>query len=827
MTQTNLSELAKNGDRLAIATLLNRTFADPETSIQVDWHGGILNLRFVSPEPPDQSAAIAFVQSQLPAMQIEALQTIRLFGYRLHQPTPVWNYLLTIAMPGGLSEVRNRTVPVETAETAAETAVETAVETAAAAEIDRFIICGLGDLGQYCVLNLRRFALREFEIHVVGIDRQPQDEWEVHDLPSLLVEPPIIGDCRNDTVLLKAGIMQCRAILLVTSDESVNIETAIVARRLNPQVRLVVRSSRQSLNQLLKQQLGDFVAFEPTELPAAAFALAGLREGILGYFDIGEVRLQVVEQRVLPRDRFDGAQAAGLHRKSYRLLSYRSATDTFPARAFYQWGTKTWLKPGDLVAFVEVVGRSTGRALTSLSSLPDGNLASPADITLIETPWQQLQQALQAMVRRGLRQNYRALWQWVNALRVRQVIVGGLGFAIALWLIGTSLLLLTVPRIGFGRAASTAAILLLGGYGDVFGGLMDPSLPVPPWVQFVCWLITIASLASVLGILGLITDSLLSSRFDFLRKRPPIPKRNHIVLVGFDRIGQRVAALLREFRQPVVAITDSPDNVDPTPSIPVLVGDPVLELAKVNLPTAKSVVVLTEDQLLNLEVALVARETARQVDREIRLVVRTYDQRFSDNLSNLLPEAKALAAYGLSAEAFAGAAFGENILGLFQLNEQTILVTEYAIDAEDTLVGKLLAQVSYGYGVVPIFHQRAAQPTSLDPTEGLMPPDDRRLQVGDRLVVLASINGLRRIEHRDIAPPQRWRLEAQPPLNQDLRQEGGNVLCRLSGCSLEQARSFVERLPGSIELELYEYQADRLLEELSRQFPGVQLAQLS
>jgi Trk K+ transport system NAD-binding subunit len=835
----NLAELAKNGDRQAIATLLNRSFAHRDTSIGVDWHGGTLNLRFVSqvtsPLMPDQQSAIDFVQAQLPTLQIASLQTVRLFGYQANQPMPIWSYTLSStaavspASPTLLQAVEEPLAPTPVLPP----------------DTDRFIVCGLGDLGQYCVLNLRRFALREFEIHVAAIDRQRQDEWEVHDLPSLLVEPPIIGDCRNDEVLLKAGIQQCRAILLVTSDESVNIETAIAARRLNRDVRLVVRSSRQSLNLLLKQQLGNFVAFEPTGLPAAAFALAGLREGILGYFDIGEMRLQVIEQRVLPRDRFDGGLAAALHRKTYRLLSYRASSETeVPARAFYQWQTQTRIQPDDLMAYVEIVGKPTGRSSKRSKSLPkslssggsrtsltDVSLtslyASATDFTAIETPWQQFRQALQATAQRGIQQNLREAWRWVNALRVRQVIVAGLGFAIALWITGISLLLATVPNMGFGKAASTAAILLLGGYGDIFGGLADPTLPIPPWVQFVCWLITIASLASVLGILGLITDSLLSSRFDFLRKRPPIPRKNHIILVGFGRVGQRVAALLQEFRQPVVAITDDPDSVDPTTPIPLLVGNPIAELAKVNLPTAKSIIVLTEDQMLNLEVALMARETARQVDRDIRLVVRTYDQRFSDNLSDLLPEAKALAAYGLTAEAFAGAAFGENILGLFRLNEQTILVTEYTIAADDTLVGKLLSQIAYGYGVVPIFHQRLTQSATLDLSEGLMPSDDRRLTVGDRLVVLASINGLRRIEHRDIAPAQRWRLEVQQPLNQDARQEGSSILHRISGCNLEQARAFMSRLPGAIDLDLYEYQADRLMEELNRQLPGVRLTQLS
>jgi Trk K+ transport system NAD-binding subunit len=837
----NLAELAKNGDRQAIATLLNRAFAEPNTSIGVDWHGGTLNLRFVSPATPNQQQAIEFVQAHLPTLQIGSLQTVRLFGYQGNQPAPLWNYTLSSAAASTFIAAS----PTLVSPTLLQAADQELPAPAAPPDTDRFIVCGLGDLGQYCVLNLRRFALREFEIHVAAIDRQRQDEWEVHDLPSLLAEPPIVGDCRNDEVLLKAGILQCRAILLVTSDESVNIETAIAARRLNPDVRLVVRSSRQSLNLLLKQRLGNFVAFEPTGLPAAAFALAGLREGILGYFDIGDMRLQVIEQQVQPRDRFDGGRATALHRKTYRLLSYRAAPATeIPARAFYQWDTQTRIQPDDTVAYVEVVGKPTGRssrrsfrrsqptsgdARTALTDISLTGLygANATDFMAIETPWQRFWQKVERTAQRGIRQTFREAWHWVNALRVRQVIVAGSGFAIALWVVGVALLMATVPKIGFGKAASTAAILLLGGYGDIFGGLADPTLPIEPWVQFICWLITIASLASVLGILGLITDSLLSSRFDFWRKRPAIPKRNHIILVGFGRVGQRVAALLHEFRQPMVAIAADPESVDPTTPIPLLVGDPIAELAKVNLSTAKSVIVLTEDQMLNLEVALMARETARQVDRDIRLVVRTYDQRFSDNLKNLLPEARALAAYGLTAEAFAGAAFGENILGLFRLNKQTILVTEYTIDATDTLVGKLLSQIAYGYGVVPIFHQRATPATTLDLTEGLMPSDDRRLAVGDRLVVLASINGLRRIEHRDIAPPQRWRLEVQRPLNQDACQEGSNILYRVSGCNLEQARAFMARLPGAIDLDLYEYQADRLMEELNRQLPGVRLMQLA
>ncbi|NJR66166.1 MAG: hypothetical protein HC772_13945 [Leptolyngbyaceae cyanobacterium CRU_2_3] len=109
----------------------------------------------------------------------------------------------------------------------------------------------------------------------------------------------------------------------------------------------------------------------------------------------------------------------------------------------------------------------------------------------------------------------------------------------------------------------------------------------------------------------------------------------------------------------------------------------------------------------------------------------------------------------------------------------------------------------------------------------LMPSDDRQLQVGDRLILLASINGLRRIEHREMSPPRRWRLEAEKLITQGAQQDSSNVLYRISGCELAKARAFTENLPGAIELSLYDYQAHRLLQELSRHLPQVKLTPLS
>ncbi|WP_416668127.1 potassium channel family protein [Egbenema bharatensis] len=753
MSQTNLTELASRGDPGAIAQLLARSLKIADVGIKVDWHGEQLNIRLFADQVLESTSLLASLQEQLQTFQIEAVTSVRVFAYQSKQPAPIWSDSIPVMFAPPAAPATILSTPATVLSTPHTLLMPSD-------SVDRFLVCGLGSLGQYSVLNLKRFAMRASEIRVTAIEQMPFDDWEVQDLPSLLEAPPIIGDCRNDDILLQAGIQQCRAILIVTSNDSVNVEAAIVARRLNPQIRIVMRSSRHNLNQLLKHQLGDFIALEPTELPAPAFALAGLQQEILGFFNIGDFRFQVVEQTVQPKDyRFDGAPAIALHKKNFRLLSYHAAASPGPSnRAFYQWQADTKVKPGDTIAFVEVVGREPQKT---------GHLTRQA------RNMQQFWDDIGDTLNRGWRGNWAEIGGWMQAQRTRPVIAIGLTFALVLWLFGAILLRSTLD-IPWKTALSAAFILLIGGYGDVFEGL-EPS-DAPGWLKLICALITLTSIASVLGVLGLIADNLISSRFDFLRKRFPIPRENHVVIVGLGRIGQQIAAILQEFRQPVVAITEQVEHVSTESKFPILTGDIIRELPKLNLATAKSVVVVTDDQMLNLEVALMARNAAQQIERDIGLVIRTYDQRFRDNLNDLLPDAKALAAYELSAEAFAGAAFGENILGLFRLNNQTILVTEYNITADDTLVGKSLFMIAYGYGVVPIVHHRATQ-TIHDPLpEVLLPSDEHILAVGDRLVVLASINGLRRIEHEELVPPRRWRLEVGKPLNRGFLHDCGSDL---------------------------------------------------
>ncbi|MGH2416321.1 MAG: potassium transporter TrkA, partial [Microcystaceae cyanobacterium] len=99
----------------------------------------------------------------------------------------------------------------------------------------------------------------------------------------------------------------------------------------------------------------------------------------------------------------------------------------------------------------------------------------------------------------------------------------------------------------------------------------------------------------------------------------------------------------------------------------------------------------------------------------------------------------------------------------------------------------------------------------------LLPSDDIRLAVGDRLVVLANIDGLRRIEQGRLSiKPKSWQVRVEKALTQDAAFEGANAIARISGCPLTTGRELMLKLPAILPTPLYKHQGQRLVRELSK-----------
>ncbi|MGI0481982.1 NAD-binding protein, partial [Geminocystis sp. CENA526] len=268
-----------------------------------------------------------------------------------------------------------------------------------------------------------------------------------------------------------------------------------------------------------------------------------------------------------------------------------------------------------------------------------------------------------------------------------------------------------------------------------------------------------------------------------------------------------IAYQLKELKQSLLAISFN-QNIDTSlqSSFPLIIGNLQDSLKQANLEKAKSAVIVTDDDITNLEVALMTQN----FNPHLNLVIRTNGDSFTNNLHQLLPQSHVFSAYQLAAEAFTGAAFGENILQIYRFDRQTILLTEYEIEPEDTLNGLLLGEVAHGYGVIPIFYSAN---DSYKTT--LMPSDDILLTQGDRLIVLATIEGLKSIEKGEIKPKE-WQLEIISVKSDTGRFEGANAIARITGCSLKIARETMENLPQTLPINLYHHQGIRLMTILQK-----------
>jgi len=648
-----------------------------------------------------------------------------------------------------------------------------------------FLVCGLGSLGQHCILNLKRFG-----VAVNGINLERPTQWEIPHLQDL-IDQLVIGDCREADTLQQAGIAHCRAVLLVTENERVNLEAALTARVLNPQVRLVLRSDKQNLNDLLALQLQNVAALEPTQLAAPAFALAAYGQSLLGFFSLDRHRFQVITHTITADHPWcDRRSLATLESSHRRLLSYRPGGDApageaSPTRQFYTWSPDWTVQAGDTLVTLEC---------DSPPRTPAQRPRSPA----LKSRWRSL-------FRRQSWRRVRQFWPAAAEQQIQRVALLCGATVVGLGGVGTLLLYTTAldGHLSLLQAFYYTFILLLGGYGDIYGDL--DRFRYPGLIQFFSAALTLAGTAFVGVLYALLTEKLLALRFELRDRRPPLPEQGHVIVVWLGRVGQRVIKLLQTLNYPVVGISPHPLDPDLLPQVPLLVGDLTSALERANLHSASSIVAVSEDEIQNLETGLIAQ----RVNPRCRAIIRTYDQQLTDRMAHIFPFAQVLCTSALSAEAFAGAAFGEQVISLFRLYHQTVLVTQYDIDPSDTLVGLILTEVAYGYGVVPIWHRHQGQVGQAFPSE------DGRLKAGDQLVVLATIGGLRRVEQGQRDSPNCW-VRVDTALTPSAQFEGATAVSRVTGCDLAVAREFMAHLPAQFPQPLYHGQALRLVRRLGQ-----------
>ncbi|PSQ17248.1 potassium channel protein [Halobacteriales archaeon QS_8_69_26] len=115
---------------------------------------------------------------------------------------------------------------------------------------DHVIVCGYGIFGRTVASRLR-----DRGVDVVAIELD-QGEFERIDRETV---PAIQGDARREEVLDEAGVDRARAVVAAIDDSNANIQTAIAASQISPELRVVVRVGDEMYESLARRAGADEV----------------------------------------------------------------------------------------------------------------------------------------------------------------------------------------------------------------------------------------------------------------------------------------------------------------------------------------------------------------------------------------------------------------------------------------------------------------------------------------------------------------------------------------------------------------------------------------
>ncbi|NUT37983.1 MAG: TrkA family potassium uptake protein [Hamadaea sp.] len=162
------------------------------------------------------------------------------------------------------------------------------------------VVVGLGNVGTRVVRSLR-----DLGVPVVAIDRS-EDARGVAIARELEI-PVVIGDASREETLRTASIGTCSALVVVSTDDVVNLEAALHARALRPGLKVVLRLFDSDFAERLQRTFDIATSRSVSSIAAPAFVASLLEREVLATIPIGRRVLLVAELPVGPGSVLDGA----------------------------------------------------------------------------------------------------------------------------------------------------------------------------------------------------------------------------------------------------------------------------------------------------------------------------------------------------------------------------------------------------------------------------------------------------------------------------------------------------------------------------------------
>lgn len=578
--------------------------------------------------------------------------------------------------------------------------MESASESARANERP-VVLCGLGRVGWRVLASLRAAGL---PVTVIDTSFAADDA-------RLVGVMAVRGDCRRPEILEQAAVKDARGVLIVTSDDLVNVSAALLVRRLNPTARIVVRMFNQNLLDRLGGAIRNTVALSVSALTAPLLALTAATGDTIGAFKLDRGPQQISE----------------LTATSESELAGRKLGDVCAEHGL----TPIALKPveGEVRLLLDIVS-------DSVLSLGDQLLVagSPAALRpLLERARGEILPGLlwAGAVKRWMRTAKRTLAEVDIAVKVAT-------FVLVATLLTSTLIFRFALDSSWGDGLYQT--VSLAATGSDMGGENRPE-----WAKAFLSVLKLLGAALIAGFTAIFTNYLIRARLGGALEVRRVPDGGHVVVCGLGNVGYRCVEELAAIGERVVAIDRTNDNpfiaTCRRKRVPTFVGDATIPevLRQAQAHTAKAVIAATPSELANLEIALLVRE----LNPGRRVVVRLSDPQFAEAVRDAAQIRHAVSVPTLAAPAFAAALFGDRVRTLIPAAGRTLAVVEFAVQESDpVLAGKTLraAVTEYRFVTLAVGNR--------DPQSAL----DDALKPGDRVTVIVELNDLERLLRRDVSP---------------------------------------------------------------------------
>jgi Trk K+ transport system NAD-binding subunit len=198
------------------------------------------------------------------------------------------------------------------------------------------ILCGLGRLGLRTLQQLLHLGEQ-----VAILEKNPQ-------CPNLAYArkhgvPVLIGHSREEGIFNDLNITRAKSIILATNDDLANLEMALDARKLNPEIRVVLRMFDQELAAKLRESLDMELTFSTSELAAPLFATSSCDRSIANSFYVNGQVLVIANLTINPDSQLIGRELRELgsdHHAFILSLQRQGEATLFPS-------AQEVLAPGD------------------------------------------------------------------------------------------------------------------------------------------------------------------------------------------------------------------------------------------------------------------------------------------------------------------------------------------------------------------------------------------------------------------------------------------------------------------------------------------------